>query len=96
VSGWQGEKPHAASGTGGSDVYNCVPEGNGDVWNQNKTTALTWNDGVARSTLIGVDLIAVTGYSTSAKLSIACQASHRRCGRGGDPGDTPYVLAARP
>jgi hypothetical protein len=78
-----------------ASISHCVFQDADSGFSRTDTAAVTWSDGYDLSGVIGIDLSQQTGYSTRAHLSVHFRVGHWLCGEGGDPGYTPYQLAAR-
>ncbi len=75
---------------------NCVQQ-NGFTYSTSNQTAITWTNGVALGSIIGIDLSSKSNWTTSHKIAISTTAQRKLCGTSGQPGDSYFgELVARP
>lgn len=75
------------SGSPFTSLAHCVRLGKGITQTQNRTTAITWSNGLKLGSKIGVNLTSRSGFtSTSSVRYYAGSYSRRLCGQYADPG----------
>lgn len=73
----------------------CVTQQAGTTFNKSTTASYSSTNGVSIKGILGVDLSAKTGYSSTAKLTFTFSKTKRLCGTHDNPGGDPVRLVAR-
>jgi hypothetical protein len=93
VTGYAGGAQSQFASSAPSTPY-CVKQEAGSTFTKDTTAAVTWTNGLTIP-VIGLSVSSQTGYSSGAAISFHYTATHRMCGAGGYPGETPYQLVGR-
>jgi hypothetical protein len=91
---WAGGSQVVESGYMPASNY-CSSYAAGSKFSKTSTAAITWSDGAALGSSIGVNLSAQTGYSSSARAYFDFVSTRKLCGSHGYPGGTPVFLTVR-
>jgi hypothetical protein len=90
---WAGGGPYTTHKGGVPATRHCVPEYNGEQWNQYFSTATTFGVGFS---VLGFGGSSQTGYSTNAEANFKYRQNGEICGRYGPPGSNPGQDNAAP
>lgn len=73
----------------------CTSFSAGSSYSKSTSTAITWSNGAQLAGVVGIDLSARTGYTTSAKMDYTFSTTRQLCGSSDYPGGTPYQLVVK-